>query len=91
MDIDTALNRLSHEPAPAELARRRAAVLQVASASPVSAAGESYGLNLLLVGVALGMGIAGGMMLPAAGGHPSDYAALTGVDHLAPSALLAGA
>lgn len=90
MDIDAALTRLSQEQAPADLARTRAAVLQSASA-PAAAGGEYYALNLLLVGVALGMGLAGGMMLPSGGEHPSDYAVLTGVDHLAPSALLLGA
>lgn len=91
MNIDAALMELAQEQPPAELAGRRAAVLQSATFAPATAAGDSHALNLLLVGVALGMGIGGGLLLPTADAHASDYAVLTGVDHLSPSALLVGA
>lgn len=90
-DIDSGLARLARDPVPARLMASEASVLQRISGHSFAAQGDvSTRLRIMVVGAALVMGVAGGLVPaePVAAEH--SLSPIGGAAELAPSTLLTG-
>jgi hypothetical protein len=88
-EIDSALERLARSPAPDQLATLDEKVLsQVADHSFFIATAEPYKVRVTLVGLALLLGVAGGLVPEASASAEQSLQPLTDAGRLAPSSLL---
>lgn len=88
-DIDTALAKLARDPVPARLLANEISVLQRISGHSFAAHGDvTTRLRIVVVGAALIMGVAGGLLPAKPVPAQHSLSPIGGAAELAPSALL---